>query len=103
MQFQLKKVVPIKATSGSTVSCSQGNHTTLFIFRSVTSENQKKIVLDEYSADITLLTTLISDYQLNTLSFMMEQLLTNKNSDRCTLPEMQPSCRKKSFLKTLPT
>lgn len=51
-------------------------------FRSVSTENMKKIVLDEFSSDITLLTTLITDGQLNTLAYMMEQLLTDK---KCTL------------------
>jgi hypothetical protein len=57
-------------------------------FRSVTSENQKKIILDDYSADITLLTSLVSDAQLNTLAFMMEQLLTDKEADHGTLPNI---------------
>lgn len=47
-------------------------------FRSISNENSKKIILDEYSADITLLTALISTNQLNSLAYMMEKLLTNK-------------------------
>lgn len=48
-------------------------------FRSVKTENEKKIILDEYSADITLLTALVSENQLNTLSWIMEALLTDKD------------------------
>ena len=54
-------------------------------FRSVETENEKKIILDEYSADITLLTALVSGYQLNTLACVMEQLLTDKEADNAEL------------------
>ena len=49
-------------------------------FRTVTTENQKKIILDEYSADITLLTALITGEQLNHLAYIMENLIANKSS-----------------------
>ena len=49
-------------------------------FQSVEAENEKKIILDEYSADITLLTALISGNQLNTLACIMERLLTDKEA-----------------------
>lgn len=56
-------------------------------FRSVETENEKKIILDEYSADITLLTALISGYQLNTLACVMEGVLTDKEADNAELFE----------------
>ena len=56
-------------------------------FRSVETENEKKIILDEYSADITLLTALISGNQLNTLACVMERLLTDKEADSAELLE----------------
>ena len=56
-------------------------------FRNVETENEKKIILDEYSADITLLTALISGNQLNTLSCVMERLLTDKDADNAELLE----------------
>ena len=56
-------------------------------FRSVETENEKKIILDEYSADITLLTALISGNQLNPLSCVMERLLTDKDADNAELLE----------------
>ncbi len=56
-------------------------------FRSVETENEKKIVLDEYSADITLLTALISGDQLNTLACVMERLLTDKEADAAEMLE----------------
>ncbi len=46
-------------------------------FRSVETENEKKIILDGYSADITFLTALVSGGQLNTLACVMERLLTD--------------------------
>ncbi|MCL2517432.1 MAG: ABC-ATPase domain-containing protein [Oscillospiraceae bacterium] len=49
-------------------------------FRTVTTENAKKIILDEYSADITLITSLISDDQLSMLAYIMEQLLGLKET-----------------------
>ncbi|MDD4124122.1 MAG: ABC-ATPase domain-containing protein [Eubacteriales bacterium] len=49
-------------------------------FRSVETENEKKIILDDYSADITLLTALKSGAQMNTLACMMEQLLCDKDA-----------------------
>lgn len=54
-------------------------------FRSINTENAKKIILDEYSSDITLLTAIISDYQLNSLAFFMEKLLTDKEADHNSL------------------
>ena len=46
-------------------------------FRSVETENEKKIILDEYSADVTMLTALTSHEQLCTLTVIMERLLTD--------------------------
>ena len=56
-------------------------------FKSVETENEKKIILDEYSADITLLTALISEYQLNTLACVMEGVLTDKEADNAEIIE----------------
>lgn len=50
-------------------------------FRSVETENEKRIILDEYSADITLLTAVASGNQLCTLMYAMEQLLTDKHAN----------------------
>ena len=58
----------------------QTNQPFLF-FRSVETENEKKIILDDYSADITLLTSVTTGDQVNTLACVMEQLLTDKKSD----------------------
>ena len=54
-------------------------------FKSVETENEKKIILDEYSADITLLTALISGDQLNTLACVMEGVLTDKEADNAEI------------------
>lgn len=43
-------------------------------FRSVVTENEKKIVLDDFSADITHFTALFTADQLNTLAWIMESL-----------------------------
>lgn len=61
--------------------------TPFLYFRSVETENEKKIILDEYSADITLLTALISGNQLNTLACVIECLLTDKEADNEELLE----------------
>ncbi len=50
-------------------------------FKSVKTENEKKVVLDEHSAVITQLTALVSGDQLNTLVCVMERLLTDKSAD----------------------
>ena len=50
------------------------------LFRSVVTENEKKIVLDDFSADITHLTALITADQLNTLSWIMESILTDQEA-----------------------
>ena len=50
-------------------------------FRKVETENEKKIILDEYTSDITLLTALVSGNQLNTLTCVMEHLLGDKEAD----------------------
>ncbi len=63
------------------------DYESLFTFYGI-DENTKKIILDEYNADITLLTALTSENQLNTLTYMMERLLTEQNSDRADLMEV---------------
>lgn len=50
-------------------------------FRSIITENEKKIVLDEYSADITSLTVISTPERLNTLMSVMEKILTDKEAD----------------------
>lgn len=49
-------------------------------FRTVETQNERKIILDEYSADITYLTALTSKYQLNTLTCAIEQLMNDMKS-----------------------
>lgn len=56
-------------------------------FRAVKTKNEKKIILDEYSADITALTALTSGDQLNTLSCLAEGLLTDSAADGAELTE----------------
>lgn len=51
-------------------------------FQSVETENEKRILLDGYSADITHLTAMISGGQLNTLAYLMEKLLTDLEADQ---------------------
>lgn len=50
-------------------------------FHSVITENEKKIVLDDYSSDITNLTALTTPERLNTVMSVMEKLLTDKEAD----------------------
>ena len=50
-------------------------------FRSAITENEKKIVLDDYSADITSLTVLTTPDRLNTLLSVMKKTLTDKEAD----------------------
>lgn len=57
-------------------------------FRSVVTENEKKIILDEYSSDITHLTSLITGEQLNTLMCIMEAVLTDQETDQQELMEI---------------
>lgn len=54
-------------------------------FRSVVTENEKKIVLDDFSADITHLTALSTADQLNTLSWIMESILTDQEASSVEL------------------
>jgi predicted ABC-class ATPase len=70
-------------------------------FRSVSSENAKKIILDDFSADITLLTALVSESQLNALALMMEQLLTDKAADRAELNEIINEIADKMYTKDI--
>lgn len=51
-------------------------------FRTLETENEKMILLDEYSSDISMQTALITKYQLNSLATLMERLLTNKEIDQ---------------------
>lgn len=64
-------------------------HTTqaFLYFSSVETENEKKIILDGFSADITLLTSVETGDQMNALACLMEQLLTDERSDEGELIE----------------
>ncbi len=50
-------------------------------FHSVITENEKKIILDDYCADITSLTALTTPERLNTVMCVMEKMLTDKEAD----------------------
>lgn len=50
-------------------------------FNFAITENEKKIILDDYSADITSLTALTTPERLNTLMSVMEKTLTDKEAD----------------------
>lgn len=57
-------------------------------FKTVKTENAKKIVFDEYVSDITMLTTLISDEQINTVAFIIEKIIEQKNVSQFSLIEL---------------
>lgn len=50
-------------------------------FRTVHTENNRKIVLDRYTADVMSLTTITTNEQLNSLAFAMERLLAKLDKD----------------------
>lgn len=50
-------------------------------FKAVKTENEKKIILDDYSSDITHLSAVVTGQQMNMLSSIAEQLLCDKESD----------------------
>ncbi|MBQ2099463.1 MAG: hypothetical protein II477_00165 [Lachnospiraceae bacterium] len=50
-------------------------------FRTVETENEKKVILDEFSADVTMLTALSTHEQLCTLTIVMERLLTDPEGE----------------------
>lgn len=52
------------------------------IFRNVNTENLKRIIIDDYVSDITVLTALQTDYQLNTLTSIMEKLFSDKEASK---------------------
>lgn len=56
-------------------------------FQSVETENARKLILDEYSADISNLTALVSKEQVGTLLRVMEKLLTDTEADEKELIE----------------
>ena len=62
----------IKNTIGSMEKC---------FFRTVHTENNRKIILDNYTADVMSLTTITTNEQLNSLAFVMEKLLEKMDKD----------------------
>ena len=48
-------------------------------FRTIQTENNRKIVLDEYSSDVILLSSVETVEQLNTLAFVAEQVISLEN------------------------
>ena len=56
-------------------------------FRTVETENEKKIILDDYSADVTMLTALSTHEQLCTATVIMERLLTDASGNDRTILE----------------
>lgn len=70
-------------------------------FRNVETENEKKIILDEYSSDITHLTAIVNVQQMNMLSIIVEQLLCDKESNNdeliCKIRLLCETCMEKRF------
>lgn len=62
----------IKNTIGSMENC---------FFRTVHTENNRKIILDSYTADVMSLTAVTTNEQLNALAFVMEKLLAKLDHD----------------------
>ena len=58
------------------------NQREFFYCESVQIENARYIKIDEYVADITKLTAMISDDQINSLTFMLEGLLGEKDTEK---------------------
>ena len=78
----VKNSEPTKAVWMNTRRLQPRSTTQPFLyFHSVLTENEKKIVLDEYSADITNLTALSTPERLNTLMSVMGKILTDKEAD----------------------
>ena len=78
----VKSSEPTKAVWMNTRRLQPRTTTQPFLyFRSVITENEKKILLDEYSADITNLTALSTPERLNTVMCVMEKILTDKEAD----------------------
>lgn len=62
----------IKNIAGSLENC---------FFRTVHTENNRKIILDNYTADVMSLTAITTNEQLNSLAFVMEKLLAKIDND----------------------
>ena len=62
----------IKNAVGSMENC---------FFRTVHTENNRKIILDNYTADVMSLTAITTNEQLNSLAFVMEKLLEKMDKD----------------------
>lgn len=62
----------IKNVVGSMENC---------FFRTIHTENNRKIILDNYTADVMSLTAITTIEQLNSLAFVMEKLLTKMDKD----------------------
>lgn len=50
-------------------------------FRTIHTENNRKIILDNYTADVMSLTAITTNEQLNSLAFVMEKLLEKMDKD----------------------
>lgn len=57
-------------------------------FQTVSSENAKKVIIDENNADITLLSAIVSEPQLNALVFVMEKLLSFQSEEPQSLIDL---------------
>lgn len=66
-------------------------------FRSVETENERRIILDDYSSDITLLTAIKYGDQMNSIACIMEQLLTDKDAGSSELFEKVGEITQKMF------
>lgn len=62
----------IKNAVGSMENC---------FFRTIHTENNRKIILDNYTADVMSLTAITTNEQLNSLAFVMEKLLEKMDKD----------------------
>ena len=66
--------------------------TDFMFFKSVKTENQKIISVDKYSSDISFLTSLVSNEQLNTLACVIERLLIEQTADSIELLDKVETC-----------
>ncbi len=75
----------------------RGTNQPLLYVQKVETENEKRIIIDEYTSDITHLTAIISSNQLNTLAYAAEQLLCIADAAEYELIELSEKCINAAF------
>ncbi len=80
LRYGIREILPTKMQDSRRVMPRKTDQAFLY-FRNIMTEDKRKIILDDYSADITMLPIIKNTSQMNTLLSILMWLLCDKNAN----------------------